>query len=55
MSVFAAGAPQISAMEPRIVESQFRAGNDDQYVRLVSPKSAAAKRRGALTAAIFAL
>jgi hypothetical protein len=55
MSVFAAGASQISAEEPRICESQFRAGNLSDYIRLVSPKSAAAKRRGALTAGDFAL
>ena len=47
MSVFAAGAPQISAMEPRARKSQFRARKRGRPFRFVSPQGLGAKRRDA--------
>jgi mono/diheme cytochrome c family protein len=52
MSLSAPGAPQISAMEPRILESQFHAPNGASYFRLVSPQRAVAKRRNVLAGVV---
>src|SRR5713226_7654669 len=48
MSLFAAGAPQISAMEPRILKSQFHARNGRGRCLFMSWRGLYAKRHGAL-------
>jgi mono/diheme cytochrome c family protein len=53
MSLFAAGAPQISAMEPRVSSSQFHARNDAASFRFVSSHGATAKRRDALAGMVL--
>src|SRR3982075_64909 len=52
MSLSAPGAPQISAMEPGILKSQFHAPNGAGYFRLVSPQRAVAKRRNVLAGVV---
>src|ERR1700681_3637559 len=52
MSLSAASASQISAMEPRALESQFRARKGASWFRLVSLRRAVAKRRDVLAGAI---
>src|SRR3979411_3000551 len=49
MSLSAAGAPQISAMEPRVQRSQFHAPTGCRSVRFVSRHGLGAKRRNALS------
>jgi hypothetical protein len=48
MSVFAGSALQISALEPRVLKSQFHARKGGSYFRFVSPRGPGAKRRGVL-------
>ena len=55
MSVFAGRASQISAMEPRIRKSQFRAGNGGRLFRFVSRHGLPAKRRDALAVSFCAI
>src|ERR1700738_3364483 len=52
MSLSAASASQISAMEPRVLESQFRARKGASWFRLVSLRRAVAKRRDILAGMI---
>jgi mono/diheme cytochrome c family protein len=52
MSLSAASASQISAMEPRVLESQFRARKGASWFRLVSLRRAVAKRRDVLAGVI---
>jgi hypothetical protein len=55
MSVFAARAPQILAMEPRVGESQFHGRNGGSSFCFVSRHWQSAKRRTALAIIGFAL
>jgi hypothetical protein len=55
MSVFAPGAPQISATETRDSRSQFRARNTLRFVRFVSFDGPETKWRGAIVRTGFAL
>src|ERR1700689_704977 len=52
MSVFAANASQIWAMEPRAHRSQFRGRQAGFCFRLMSPRNVIVKRRDALPAMI---
>jgi len=55
MSVFAANALKISAMETRDGQSQFRGGNTGPSFRFVSLQSLGAQWRGAIVLRGFAL